>query len=230
LQPAVLRALESREIRSVGGDSYVPIDVRVIAATKRSLEREVAAGNFRRDLMFRLAVARIRVPALAQRTEDIGLLANHFASRAGAKLAPEFIAELTRRKYAGNVRELRNTVETAVLVAGPGQLVMSGGTPVTNDVAEEENPETALVSREQIASWMSKMPTAEPPMDFHAAKQIAVDAFERDYLARLLNVCSFNLSEASRRAGVDRGHLRELCRKHDMDPARLRAERSQKAS
>jgi DNA-binding NtrC family response regulator len=225
LQPAVLRALESREIRSVGGDYYMPIDVRVIAGTRRSLEREVAAGNFRRDLMFRLAVARIRVPALAQRTEDIPTLAQHFASRLGSKLAPEFVAELTRRTFTANVRELRSVVETAVLVAGPGQVVTNMGNASSRE-PDDTDSMTAQISREQIASWSANMQTEEPPMDFHAAKQIAVDAFERDYLARLLNACSYNLSEASRRAGVDRGHLRELCRKHDMDPARLRAERS----
>ena len=220
LQPALLRALESREIRPVGGDAYVPVDVRVIAATNRSLEDEVTAGRFRRDLMFRLAVARIRVPSLRQRVEDVPMLATHFAGRLGATLAQEVLDQLSMRQWPGNVRELRNAVETAVMLAGPARFVASLADSDLNGFDEDA---TSPVTRGELAVAASSMNTLEPGVNFHDAKQKAVDAFEREYLARLLADASYNLSEASRRSGVDRGHLRELCRKHHLEPSKFRA-------
>ncbi|MET0405029.1 MAG: sigma 54-interacting transcriptional regulator, partial [Cystobacter sp.] len=111
LQPKLLRVLEAREIRRVGTNAYVPVDVRIIAATNRDLRAEVNAGRFRSDLFFRLAVLRISVPPLAERQQDIPALARQFAAELGAPpLAPETIAELASRAYPGNVRELRNAV------------------------------------------------------------------------------------------------------------------------
>ncbi len=232
VQGALLRALDTREIRPVGGDAYVPVNVRVVASTHRSLEHEVAVGHFRKDLMFRLAVARIRVPSLRQRTEDVGTLAEYFARCLDATIAPCVLETLAQRTYRENVRELRSIVETAALRAGAGR-VITHLTECDNDRSDDDAT-TSRVTREEVQALLAQAPTVVPPtmdaMDFHAAKQLAVDAFEREYLAKLLNDCAFNLSEASRRAGVDRGHLRELCRKHDMDPARLRGERASRPS
>jgi DNA-binding NtrC family response regulator len=227
LQPALLRAREAREVKPVGGDTYMPIDVRVVAATNRALEDEVNAGRFRRDLLFRLAVARVKLPPLRARSEDIPSLAQHFAARLGAMLAPEVIAQLEKRPWPGNVRELRNVVETAVLMSGPGQLVTSLGDETYVD--SEENitlTQSSALRGAPGGATIAPPPIAiQPGMSFQDAKQAAVDAFEKEYLLKLFIDSDYNLSEASRRSGVDRGYLRELYRKHGLDPAQLRAQK-----
>jgi transcriptional regulator with GAF, ATPase, and Fis domain len=233
LQPALLRALEARQVRPVGGESYVPVDVRIIAATNRALETEVEAGRFRKDLLFRLAVTRVKTPPLRSRPEDIAVLARHFAAALGASLAPQVIVQLEGREWPGNVRELRNTVERAVMLAGgPGVLVSQ------LDYDEDEFDDLEEESPEPTATGMQAAPATIPPeglsvaalasteLPFQDAKQLAVDAFEREYLLKLFSESSYNLSEAARRSGVHRRYLRELYKKHNIDLASLRATRS----
>ncbi len=233
LQTALLRALESREVRPVGGDAYVPVDVRVIAATNRNLDAESEAGRFRKDLLFRLAVARIKVPPLRSRPEDIPALAEHFAAGLdGARLSPEVIAQLQTRTFPGNVRELRNTVERAVLLCGgPGTLVTE-----LDDFGDDEPPAFDDETATSAAESMRNAPTIAPGaislpqhlttgMPFQDAKQVAVDSFEREYLVKLIAESDYNLSEAARRSGVHRRYLRELFKKHDIDLVELRASR-----
>jgi transcriptional regulator with GAF, ATPase, and Fis domain len=232
LQPALLRALEARQVKPVGGDAYVPVDVRIIAATNRSLEAEVEAGRFRKDLLFRLAVTRIKVPPLRARAEDIPLLAQHFAQSLGASISPEALAMLSTREWPGNVRELRNTVERAVMLAG------GAGVTVTSfddfdDLDEALNDEGLGARQGPLPGSMATIPPGglnlahlfPPGMSFQDAKQAAVDSFEREYLLRLFTESNYNLSEAARRSGVHRRYLRELFKKHNIDLAHLRASR-----
>jgi two-component system, NtrC family, response regulator GlrR len=140
LQPKLLRALEERQIRRVGGTASIPVDVRVIAATNRDLRAEVNAGRFRSDLYFRLAVVRITLPSLRQRPEDLPALVDALLESLDAdpELAaplrtPEFLAQLARASWPGNVRELRNHLERCLVMqdvlplgadlyaAGPGE-------------------------------------------------------------------------------------------------------------
>jgi DNA-binding NtrC family response regulator len=124
LQPKLLRALETGDVETIGGRGPERVDVRLIAATNRDLEAEAAAGRFRRDLYYRLAVVPVRLPALRERTEDIAGLATHFLAAAslknrvrGKKLGSDAIERLTRYPWPGNVRELRNAMErVAILV------------------------------------------------------------------------------------------------------------------
>jgi DNA-binding NtrC family response regulator len=116
LQPKLLRVLEAREVRRIGGAQPRKVDVRVIAATNRDLREEVNRGTFRQDLYFRLEVVRFEVPPLRERPEDIPLLAEHFRQLAkpGTGVAPfseETLATFMAHKWPGNVRELRNAVE-----------------------------------------------------------------------------------------------------------------------
>ena len=127
LQPKLLRALQQGEIQRVGSDKVHRVDVRVIAATNRNLEREVERGRFRPDLYHRLAVFPVRVPSLAERRDDIPLLATHFADQTARRLgvgrvrvSPEALAVLARADWPGNVRELENLVSRAVLRATAG--------------------------------------------------------------------------------------------------------------
>src|SRR6185295_1871125 len=113
LQPKLLRALERSEVRRVGGTGWVKVDVRVLSATRRDLDKEVAAGRFRDDLYHRLAVTRIELPPLRKRRGDVALLARAFAARLGATLdafGHETLARWEDYTWPGNVRELRNAV------------------------------------------------------------------------------------------------------------------------
>jgi two-component system response regulator PilR (NtrC family) len=123
LQVKLLRVLQERRVRPVGGEKELEVDARVVAATNRDLDAEVAAGRFRQDLFYRLNVIRIVVPPLRERREDVPLLAEHFlrkhAALAGRRLtfAPEAVRWLVQRPWPGNVRELENVVERAVALA-----------------------------------------------------------------------------------------------------------------
>jgi DNA-binding NtrC family response regulator len=122
LQPRLLRALESRRVRRVGGSVDVKVDVRVIAATHRDLRAEVAAGRFREDLFFRLAVGLVEVPPLRARFEDLADLVEsllHDAGRGDLLVSGEALAKLRRHSWPGNVRELRNTLACTAAMLGP---------------------------------------------------------------------------------------------------------------
>ena len=155
-QVHLLRALEERQIQPVGDGPSVPVDVRVVAATNRELEREATQGRFREDLLFRLRVFPIHVPPLAERREDIPLLVEHFLARYARDLqrplptvSPEAVAELTARSYPGTVRELANLLLRAMLLADPGEpirLVHVGSSSVPTESVREDHPERAPLS------------------------------------------------------------------------------------
>ena len=128
LQVKLLRVLQDRKVRPVGGSAEVEVDVRVVAATNRDVESEVEAGTFREDLFYRLNVIRIEVPPLRERPEDIPVLAGYFLQKHAAlqgrrlEFSPEAMRWLAQQSYAGNVRELENMVERGVTLA-PGSTV-----------------------------------------------------------------------------------------------------------
>ncbi len=138
LQGKLLRALQEREFERVGDDRTVKVDVRVVAATNRNLENEVAAGRFREDLYYRLGVFPVRVPALRERKVDIGPLAEHFLARIckdlgrdPIRLSKQQVKQLMAHSWPGNIRELRNVIERAV--------ILSSGARVRLDLALPEN-------------------------------------------------------------------------------------------
>ncbi len=202
--------LDSRESRRVGG-AVRQHDVRVVAATNRNLLEEVRAGRFRQDLFYRLAVARVRLPPLRERREDIPLLAQHFYSQlAGhAELHPpaDLVEALVRQQLPGNVRELRSAVERAVLLGDPALAAELAGD-------ERTNPSTERPDRAAAASGAPLAPDFSVP--FRAAKERLVSTWERGYLTELLGRSSGNLSRASRMARMDRNHLRELIRRYKL--------------
>jgi len=194
LQPKLLRVLERREIRRVGGNEYRPVDVRIIAATHRDLRSEVAAGRFRADLYFRLAVMRVEMPALRTRPEDLPLLVDHFVADLGGDLAararlssPSMRALVARCAWPGNVRELRNFVER--------NLVM-------NEMPSPTSDAPARVAAIDVA------------VPFTDARRQALERFERDYLAQLLKAHGGVVADAARAAGIDRVYLYKLLRRH----------------
>ncbi len=119
LQPKLLRALEQRTVRPVGASKEVPIDVRIIAASHRNLERQVKQGTWRQDLFFRVSVVTVEIPPLRQRMDDLPMLVDSFVAQAGKKMrvSPETVRILSAYEWPGNIRELRNVVESAVALA-----------------------------------------------------------------------------------------------------------------
>jgi transcriptional regulator with GAF, ATPase, and Fis domain len=193
LQPKLLRALESREIRRLGENEGRKIDVRVIAATNRELSREVNQGRFREDLYYRLSVVTLHSPPLRERREDIELLIRAFLSALGPRLDStlfddEAFARLTRYDWPGNVRELRNYVERCIVLRA------------------------ALPTDEgSIAPPRGEAKPAEEPVDldvsFRDAKERSIVAFERKYVEALMAWSGGNISRAARRANMDRMNL-----------------------
>jgi len=197
LQPKLLRALEERTIKRVGSDSPIALDVRVIAATHRDLRAEVNRGAFRADLFYRLNIVRLRVPALRERPEDIAALVAHFHAQFQPDdpvPPPALIARLERQAWPGNVRELRAAVERSLLL---GDLALTDGEP---------GGAVHLDGR------------FDPEVRFRVAKEQAVGRWERAYLRDLLDHANDNVSKAARLAKMDRNHLRELLKRHRLEP------------
>jgi DNA-binding NtrC family response regulator len=195
LQPKLLRVLERHEVRRVGGSRPRRVDIRVLSATHRALEREVNQERFRGDLFYRLAVLSVHVPALRDRTEDIPLLAEHFFSKipgAGrAALDRQLVRRLQEHSWPGNVRELRNAVERIAVGADP----FSGASErIDVSSAEEVNLDTP----------------------FRLQKEQRVREFERRYAEALLAFSPDNLARAARKAGLDRMAVVKLFRRHNL--------------
>jgi len=203
VQPRLLRVLERRQVKPVGGSSYRAVDVRVIAATNRDLAAEVRNGQFRSDLFHRLEVVRIELPSLRERRGDIPRLVAHFlqgaslAGRPGPRFSTQTMAALVAHDWPGNVRQLRNVIERAVALC----------------------PEDGVVDAALLGLGAQAAPpdAADPgALPFKQAKDRLVQAWEREYLGRLLSDAQQNVSEAARRAGLSRMHLYELLRKHGL--------------
>jgi DNA-binding NtrC family response regulator len=202
MQPALLRALDRRMVRPLGAPAYQQFDVRIIAATNRSLRAEVAARRFREDLYYRLAVVRIAVPPLRKRPDDIPLLTEHFlgqfAGNRRARLTPISLARLQRNPWRGNVRELRNVIERAC-ITGRGDLIDVGELHDDHEVDE--------------TTRAAAPPQLSIDLPYKAAKAQLLEGFERDYFKALVDRHGGNVSAAARTAKIDRKHLRELLRK-----------------
>ncbi len=203
VQPKLLRVLETREFRRVGGNKPMKSDVRVIAATKRDLDREVHGGKFREDLYFRLAVVPVTVPPLRQRREDIPLLAENILATASVGGDPIVLGAaamqgLLAHDWPGNVRELRNVLERAVYMA------RAGGSSELGDVAIH-----ASAASEPASAF-----SFEAEKSYRETRAVFDAEFERRYVKWLLTRHAGNVSAAAREAKMDRKHLHELAKKH----------------
>jgi DNA-binding NtrC family response regulator len=195
LQPKLLRAVERGEIRRVGGDRPIRMDVRLIAATRRDLDQEVAAGRFREDLFHRLAVARIELPPLKTRRGDVGLLARHWwKALGGDPTGPE--ADLLRRwerePWPGNVRELRNTIARHIAL---GDLA-----PTTESPPSSEHAAGHDVIEEAIALGLP----------FVRAREKVISEFQRRYLEHVLAVAGGDTAKAAAASGIARRYFNLL--------------------
>jgi two-component system nitrogen regulation response regulator NtrX len=195
-QAKFLRAIETGEIERLGSTRTIAVNTRIVAATNKDLQAEIAAGRFREDLFYRLNVVPIHLPPLRQRPGDIPLLIEHFAAKLSAehgrpprRFTPEAVHRLSQYSWPGNVRELRNLIERI--------LIMTEGETVSLVEVEETLPQGQ---------------DDEPPSEIKAAR----DKAERDTILAMLKQCQWNVTEASRRLGMDRGYLHRKIRRYGL--------------
>ncbi len=203
VQVKLLRVLQEREVRPVGSVEAVPVDVRLISATHRDLEERMANGEFRDDLFYRINVVSLELPSLAERREDIPLLASHFLKQLTRKynkdigsFSPEAMEQLVSAPWPGNIRQLFNIVEQVVTLSA-----------------------TSVISA-QLVQQALRNKTGEMPSFSDARSR-----FERDYLAQLLQITGGNVTKAARLAKRNRTEFYRLLHRHDVDPAQFKARR-----
>jgi transcriptional regulator with GAF, ATPase, and Fis domain len=191
LQPKLLRALERSEVRRVGGDKWIKVDVRLLAATRRDLDREVQAGRFRDDLFHRLAVARIELPPLRERKGDIAVLAQRFAEQlgGGAPIPGAVLARWEAYAWPGNVRELRNAVARYVTL-GEAEL----GPRAKPEAGSGDAIERVLGLR----------------LPMLRARELVVEEFERRYIERILEEHGGNVAKAAEASGIAKRYFQLL--------------------
>jgi DNA-binding NtrC family response regulator len=199
LQPKLLRALQRSEVQRVGGSRWIKVDVRVLAATRRDLDREVAAGRFRDDLFYRLNVARVELPPLRRRTGDVETLARHFWRAMGGRdeaLSAALVARFADYPWPGNVRELYNTVARHLAL---GDLAAAPSL--------RASPEPAAPG----ADWLDTVLAEE--LGLVEARERVVREFERRYLQHTLGRHQGNVTRAAEAAGIARRYFHQLLRK-----------------
>src|SRR5262249_17917387 len=200
LQPKLLRALERREVKRIGEDHYDPVDVRVVAATNRNLHAEVNGHQFRSDLYYRLAVLRVRMPSLGERLEDLPLLVDHLLEGLGALGRPEaaafrtddFMAELRRHHWPGNIRDLPNYLELCLARRERATAIERGEAQTTPPIPISTNRPM-------------KQARDEPSRDF-----------DRRYLVEILRRHDDNVAAAARAAGVERAFFYRLLSRYGL--------------
>jgi len=197
LQVKLLRALQERQIRPLGSTASVPVDVRLISATHRDLDRAMAEGEFREDLYYRLNVVNLRLPPLQERAEDVPLLAKHLVAQAAERhkpfvkgFSPEALKLLAGSAWPGNVRQLLNVVEQCVALTS-----------------------TAIIPEALVAQALAAEEQALPT--FNDARA----AFERRYLIKVLKLTEGNVTQAARIAGRNRTDFYKLLGRHDLEPS-----------
>jgi DNA-binding NtrC family response regulator len=214
LQAKLLRVIEEGEVRPVGGTRSKKIDVRFIAATNRDLEACVNRGEFRKDLFYRLNVVTLRVPPLRDRVEDIPLLARHFLvqfarefGKAVTDLHPSAVTELVAYKWPGNIRELRNVIERAVMLCAGDRLTSKELAPLLPSVTEGSAATDGLVGEEYL-----RLPYSE-------AKEKVLEAFTLRYIKGKLAAHGGNVTRAAQDSGVPRQHFQQIMKRYLKDDA-----------
>jgi two-component system response regulator HydG len=193
-QAKLLRVLQEGEVRPVGEERAVPVDVRILAATHRNLAELVEKGTFREDLYYRLKVVQLAVPPLRERPEDVALLFRHFLVRAAQRFGtgelrvpPGALERLVAHRWPGNVRELENAVDSVVALSSGGEIDLS------------------------------LLPGPSLPEPSQAGLKERMDAYERGILVATLRECGQNRTEAARRLGIARATLHEKLHKHGLE-------------
>lgn len=188
-QVKLLRVIQEQQVRRVGSNKYVPVDVRIVAASNRDVPDLIRQGQFREDLYYRLAVVQIGIPSLEERREDIPLLVRHFLQQFNAKnerevsIEAEAVRRLQEMNWPGNVRELENTVNRLAIFAPTGQISRADVETEARRAQENRHPETATAAPDRLVE------------------------LEREHIVRILKLTHGNKSEAARRLGIERKTL-----------------------
>jgi DNA-binding NtrC family response regulator len=200
LQPALLRAIEEKEVRPVGATAYRPVDVRIIAATNRPLEEMVAEGKFRRDLYYRLNVVAVRVPPLRERKDDIPLLVRHFLEKRAARAAgrkvtgisPEALHLLQRYDWPGNVRELEHAIDRACTLGRDEQIEPDDLSPSVLESVRGKGPATGQSIEEMEIEAIRRLLQEH---DGDTSKVALVLGFDRSTLYRKIKRYKISLKK-----------------------------------
>jgi DNA-binding NtrC family response regulator len=208
LQVKLLRVLQDRKFERIGSNKTIEVDVRVIAATNRDLNKELSQGKFREDLYHRLNVVQITLPPLRERRDDVCLLARHFLNKSCQKLnknirgiSQEALNAMMKYDWPGNVRELENTIERAAIME-KGRLISKVDLPGIAESSQKDIP------------WHGDQ--IDPSIPFQKLKRGLIDRFEREYLKKLLTECKGNIMKASKFALMDYKTLYEKMKKHGL--------------
>lgn len=205
MQAKLLRVIQEREIQRVGGEETLSVDVRILAATNRTLENEVKNGKFREDLFYRLNVVSLRIPPLRERHDDIPLLAQHFLEKYAEKnhkqgkgFSPLAMDMLLKHTWPGNVRELENTIERAVIFL-PDE-----------HITEKELPSTITEAYAEKSDWVV------PPSPVAAANR-PLEEIEKEAILATLGDNGGNKSETARKLGINRKTLHKKLKEYGID-------------
>ncbi len=199
-QVNLLRAVQEQQVRRVGSNKYIPVDVRILAASNCNLEVLIQSGSFREDLYYRLSVVTIQLPTLAERSEDIPELIYHFLKRSNARnkrniqITAEAVQSLSRMSWPGNVRELENFIERLAIFCASGEI---GVADVEREAGSKRQFVTPTVAGNGSASTLQEM--------------------ERQHILRVLQEAEGNKSKAARALGIERKTLYEKARRLGID-------------
>ncbi len=204
LQPKLLRAIERFEIRRIGGDKWMRVDVRVLAATRRDLDREVQAGRFRDDLFHRLAVARIELPALRNRIGDVAVLATHFWREMGGDpraIPRELMQKWEDFEWPGNVRELKNTIARQLAL---GDLADVHPEHDRRAASPSIAPPPGAAQEDAIDRFV------DMGLPYPQARDRILDEFEQRFVARVLSMHNGDVARAAAASGIGRRYFQKL--------------------
>jgi DNA-binding NtrC family response regulator len=211
MQSKLLRTLQERRVRRVGGREEIEVDLRIVAATSRDLDAMIKAGTFREDLFYRVNVVRIELPALRDRGDDLGLLAEYFVNKHSREmqrpvvgLAPEAYQVLKQYPWPGNVRELQNVIRRALALTKE------------NKITVDDLPDEVVVAAGSRESPMGL------PQGYFQLRDEYVARFERQYLSDLLQRHRGDVPAAAREAKLPRGTIYRLMKNHEIDPNSFR--------
>jgi DNA-binding NtrC family response regulator len=203
MQAKLLRAIQERQVRRLGSNKFISIDVRIISATNREIKKSILEKIFREDLYYRLNVIHISVPPLRERRGDIPVLALHFMDRFAVlnkkdikSISPDAMEVLERYSWPGNVRELQNIMERAVVLCNADKITI------------EDLPKEVC---------MAPPPLPVENLLYKGAKEAWLAAFERNYLTSLLKGTSGNISRAAQKAGIDRKTIHRLIKRYKLN-------------
>jgi len=229
LQPKLLRVLERREVRTVGGSKSTPVNVRVVAATNRNLAEEVEAGRFRQDLYYPQSVVRLILPPLRERPDDNPLLMEHLLHRhATSRSAPSMTHTITdvsapamralqAYSWPGNVRELANVVERACSFADANIIDVDDLPDYIKGAPHQHAQQPGPGEMFAAVTGSGQIPQELAEQTFKTAKEAWLGAFERDYIQNLLVKNGHNISSAAREAEIDRKYFRKLMKKYGIE-------------